>query len=661
MSILNNKLVGINQILPHKNKWAWDLFLKGCSNHWMPTEISMKKDIEQWMDKDGFSGDERLVIKRCLGFFAGAESLVSNNLLLTVFKYVNDGECYSSDTQILTSDGWKYFYNLTDDDKVAEFDINTNEVEFIKPLNIIKKEYKGDMVQINNKLKHIDLLVTPNHELLLQNHKKEYIKINSDKKIPRNYKFIHGGKKNSGKNVLSFEERFMIALQADGSLKDERLKSKYKYITCEFSFTKDRKKRRFEYILNNTNFKYKKRNLKNNVVKYYVRCPKEFAKKYFNWVNIELVSSSWTSEFLEELGEWDADKNDKNTRLKYCNYYSKISENVDIIQALCSISGSYRSKRRLHVDNRKETFSDIHGIGFLKYDKYTCCQNLTQEKVAYNGMVYCVTVPKGNIIVRRNNSVVVCGNCRQYLFRQMMEESLHNLTVVYCCDSLRLNIKEVYEAYQNISAIKRKDDFLTELTKDSNKDDIDVDTIDGKKKILKNIITYYILCEGLLFYSGFALLLNFKRYDKLHGLAQQIAYTMRDENLHVEFGINLIKIILKEIEQEINNEDEIKKWRQEFRKSVTEWVKEVVDIEKEFIDEIIPNGILGLNKNLMHKYIEFLANIRLTDIGLKGIFKGANDHPLSWMCEVVEMRKQVNFFEDTVTEYKTAGAYIDDL
>lgn len=343
MSILNNKLVGINQILPHKNKWAWDLFLKGCSNHWMPTEISMKKDIEQWMDKDGFSENERLVIKRCLGFFAGAESLVSNNLLLTIFRYINDGEI------------------------------------------------------------------------------------------------------------------------------------------------------------------------------------------------------------------------------------------------------------------------------------------------------------------------------RQYLSRQNFEEAIHNLTVVYCCDSLKLDIKEVYEAYQNIKAIKRKDDFLTELTKDSNKDDINVDTIEGKKKILKNIITYYILCEGLLFYSGFALLLNFKRYDKLPGLAQQIAYTMRDEGIHVEFGTNLIKLILKEIEQEINNEDEIKKWRQEFKKSVTDWVKEVVDIEKEFIDEIMPNGILGLNKNLMYKYIEFLANIRLTDIGLKAIFKGANEHPLPWMTEIVEMQKQVNFFEDRVTEYKNAGAYIDDL
>ena len=90
--IISDKVAVVNQILPHTNKWAWDLFIDGAANNWMPTEISMAKDIEQWRS-DLLTNDEKLVVKRSLGFFAGSESLVANNLLLSIFKYVTDPEC----------------------------------------------------------------------------------------------------------------------------------------------------------------------------------------------------------------------------------------------------------------------------------------------------------------------------------------------------------------------------------------------------------------------------------------------------------------------------------------------------------------------------------------------------------------------------------------
>jgi ribonucleoside-diphosphate reductase beta chain len=90
--LLSNNVSGVNRILPHKHKYAWDLFLKGCANNWMPTEISMQNDIKQWKNNE-ISEDEKLLVKRCLGFFAGSESLVGNNLLLSAFRYVTDAEC----------------------------------------------------------------------------------------------------------------------------------------------------------------------------------------------------------------------------------------------------------------------------------------------------------------------------------------------------------------------------------------------------------------------------------------------------------------------------------------------------------------------------------------------------------------------------------------
>ena len=87
--INNDRTVDCNQLVPIKYKWAWNYYLDGCANHWMPTEVSMQKDIEQWKDPKGFTDDERHVIKRVLGFFATAESLVGNNLVLAVYRCVD--------------------------------------------------------------------------------------------------------------------------------------------------------------------------------------------------------------------------------------------------------------------------------------------------------------------------------------------------------------------------------------------------------------------------------------------------------------------------------------------------------------------------------------------------------------------------------------------
>lgn len=236
--IISDKVSVVNQILPHTNKWAWDLFIDGAANNWMPTEISMAKDIEQWKSSL-LSDDEKLVVKRCLGFFAGSESLVANNLLLSIFKFVTDPEC------------------------------------------------------------------------------------------------------------------------------------------------------------------------------------------------------------------------------------------------------------------------------------------------------------------------------RQYILRQAYEESLHNLTVVYVCDSLNLKIDEVYQAYNSIPSIKAKDDFLMNITTNINRPDFNINTIEGKREFLRNIISYYIICEGIFFFSGFAMLLSFNRQNKLPGIGEQIQYTLRDESLHIKFGTELINRI---------REDNPKVWTKAFEK-----------------------------------------------------------------------------------------------
>ena len=90
--LINCKAVDVNQLMPIKYDWAWEHYLNGCKNQWMPNEVPMQKDIELWKSNK-LSTEERHVIMRNLGFFSTAESLVANNIVLAIFKFVTNPEC----------------------------------------------------------------------------------------------------------------------------------------------------------------------------------------------------------------------------------------------------------------------------------------------------------------------------------------------------------------------------------------------------------------------------------------------------------------------------------------------------------------------------------------------------------------------------------------
>jgi ribonucleoside-diphosphate reductase beta chain len=245
---------------------------------------------------------------------------------------------------------------------------------------------------------------------------------------------------------------------------------------------------------------------------------------------------------------------------------------------------------------------------------------------------------------------VTDAECRQYISRQNFEESLHNLTIVYICDSLGLKVDEVYEAYKNIPAIKAKDDFLMKVTTDLARKDFDINTIEGKRELLKNIFAFYIICEGTFFFSGFAMLLSFGRQNKLPGISQQIQYTLRDETLHIQFGTQLINKLVQQFPGV---------WTKDFQDECVENLKKAVELEIDYAKDVLPRGILGLNSTMFVDYMKYIANRRLTDLGLKPVYENAKN-PFSWMSEVIDLPKMNNFFERVVTEYQV-GALQDDF
>lgn len=239
--------------------------------------------------------------------------------------------------------------------------------------------------------------------------------------------------------------------------------------------------------------------------------------------------------------------------------------------------------------------------------------------------------------------------CRQYMSRQMYEECLHNDTIVYICDSLDLDITEVYQAYETIPSIKAKDDYLMSITGNLANNPVDSSTPEGVREIIKAAFIYWIVCEGTFFFSGFAMLLALS--DKIPGVAEQIQYTLRDESIHIQFGTKLLNK-LREQHPDV--------WNNELDDELTTYLKEAVNLEIAYAKDILPTGILGLNSGMFVDYMQHIANRRLGALGMP--FKYEKDiNPFPWLSETIDLSKQKNFFETKVTEYQNAGALDDDF
>lgn len=235
--------------------------------------------------------------------------------------------------------------------------------------------------------------------------------------------------------------------------------------------------------------------------------------------------------------------------------------------------------------------------------------------------------------------------CRQYLLRQGFEEALHTHAYQYIVESLGLDEGEVFNMYREIVSIHNKDAFEIELTRDLMRPDFETESEKGQMQFLDNLIGFYVIMEGIFFYSGFVMMLSFQRRNQMVGAGEQFQYILRDETKHMNFGIDVINQI------KIENPH---LWTKELQEKVYQMVREAVHLEILYAKDCVPNGILGLNHEMFTEYVQHIADRRLERIGLKHIFHSEN--PFPWMSEVLDLRKEKNFFETRVTEYQTGGA-----
>lgn len=233
---------------------------------------------------------------------------------------------------------------------------------------------------------------------------------------------------------------------------------------------------------------------------------------------------------------------------------------------------------------------------------------------------------------------------RQALWRLGFEESIHNETFMYIIESLGLDESQIYSAYQTNSVIEEKCHFLQEATTALAEERIDTSTKEGRKTFLKALIAQMIM-EGILFYSGFVMILNLYRLGKMKGIGEQYKYILRDESLHLE----IIRTIFNQLVQNEWADD----WDEEVKTFCVEKVKEAVELEVKYAEFCLPKGVLGLRSEMFLDYVQYLADRRLEFIGLEKIYGATN--PFPWLSEMVDLTTETNFFEGRVTEYSASG------
>ncbi len=251
-----------------------------------------------------------------------------------------------------------------------------------------------------------------------------------------------------------------------------------------------------------------------------------------------------------------------------------------------------------------------------------------------------------NNIVLGTYRQITAPECRQYLLRQAFEEAIHTHAYQYIVESLGLNQAEIFNAYHEVASIRDKDEFLIPFIDVLTDPSFKTGTPENDQKLLRSLIVFACIMEGLFFYVGFTQILAMGRQNKMTGAAEQYQYILRDESLHCNFGIDMINQIKLENPH---------LWTPEFKEELRGLFEKAVELEYRYAEDTMPRGVLGLNAPMFKGYLRYICNRRCMQIGLDAMFPN-EENPFPWMSEMIDLKKERNFFETRVIEYQTGGA-----
>src|SRR6056300_350313 len=275
------------------------------------------------------------------------------------------------------------------------------------------------------------------------------------------------------------------------------------------------------------------------------------------------------------------------------------------------------------ADFKKMTDEERHALEFLM-SFFNPSELIVNKALAFGVYPY-VNAPEAHL----------------YLAKQMWEEANHCISFEYVLETFPVHRERIYAQHIESETIARKEEFETKFIKRMTEDTLDIDTVEGKQDFIRNLVAYNVILEGIWFYSGFMVALSFRQRNLLRNFGSLVDWIVRDESLHLKFGINLILTVLEE------NED---LQTPEFANEIRQMILDAVEMEEQYNHDLLPNGILGLNANYINQYVKYLADRRLEELGFETEYNVSN--PAKWMATANDTLQLVNFFESTNTSYE---------
>ncbi len=243
---------------------------------------------------------------------------------------------------------------------------------------------------------------------------------------------------------------------------------------------------------------------------------------------------------------------------------------------------------------------------------------------------------------------ITAPEARQFYARQIFEEAMHTHSYQHIIESLGLddNGNSMFNGYREITTIADKAEWNMSFTEALADKAVTPGTEDANRLLLYDLVAY-IVFESIYFWCAFSHIFAMARGGKLVNTAEQYQYIMRDENQHYLHAVWVVNQIKKEYP---------KLWDSHMQQRARGIISEAVDLETAYAHDCLPDGgVLGLSVQTYIKYVQYIANTRCIQLGLKPLYKVSED-PLPWMDDMVYIRKEKNFFEKRVTEYRTGGA-----
>ena len=618
---------------PFEYQWAYDYWFNQQNAHWLHTEINMQSDIIDW--ERNLTFQEKNVIGKILKGFAQTETHVEDywtnkvtswfpkpeiKMMATSF---GSFECFDKETELLTINGWMKVSKIKYDTEVAQYDINNQLISFIKPKKITSYHYTGHLHHYIGKA--TDIMVTPNHDLIVINPRTKKIqkKKSLEGKYGKNYLYPSAGNGIGDNNNLNTFEKLLIAIQADGSIFG-LCKSGLNISDVTIILKKKRKINKLIDLLNNCNINYHHSQIKDEFEKFNFKLPENFninIIKNMDFIDLKSLNQNKAFEIINEVLFWDGTQNRA--------YYNTNKNAIDKVQAIATLA-NLRSTIGINRNVKKSLKVILPNGEHPKTDKTCYVLHISsnpnkyypyKEKVYYDDKVYCVSVDTENLISRRNGKIAIIGN------------TIHATAYSYLNDTLGL---DNFKAFLDDKETMDKLDVLININ-DTNQN--------SKEDIAKSIALFSACAEGIQLFSSFAILLSFRKSNRLKGIGQQMIFSIRDESLHSEAGCKLFRQIIKEYPQI---------WSNKFKKSIYEGVDLALKNEFNFIDKVFENGDLEtITKDQLKNFMKHRANRKLNELQLndKYIIDENLYEEMKWFYHLVSGEIQTDFFSNRETGY----------